>query len=221
MQLTQIEVQLLEACRRLASKGFLNTASDSFSLRIPGAMEMISTSGHADWSRIEVTDLQTRSLFSKDGLNGLYASIYRARTDVGAVAISSPRGVRLLAGYGGVLPPIFDEQVRQIGSSVGPLCYQKGVDADGVRKTFGRGANAALLGHQLVCLGMTCERVLLNTELYEKCARAYVIAKASGGPIGSIPFWVRLIAKQRLRKDERRAAASYRNGCIPEGINAY
>jgi hypothetical protein len=68
---------------------------------------------------------------------------------------------------------------------------------------------------------MTCERALLNTELYEKCARACVIAKASGLPVGLIPVWVRLIAYRRLRKDERRAAASYRSGCIPEGINAY
>jgi hypothetical protein len=68
---------------------------------------------------------------------------------------------------------------------------------------------------------MTCERVVFNTELYEKCAQAYVIAKASGHRIGFIPIWVRLIANRRLLKDEQRAAASYRNGFIPEGINAY
>jgi hypothetical protein len=68
---------------------------------------------------------------------------------------------------------------------------------------------------------MTCERVLFNTELYEKCSLAYLLAKASGGRIGHIPFWVRMIANRRLLKDERRAAASYRIGRIPEGISAY
>ena len=68
---------------------------------------------------------------------------------------------------------------------------------------------------------MTCDRVLFNTELYEKCAQAYVIAKASGNQIGFIPVWVRLIANHRLLRDERHAAECYRNGCIPENMNSY
>jgi len=68
---------------------------------------------------------------------------------------------------------------------------------------------------------MTCERILCNTELYEKCAQAYVIAKATGHYVGLIPEWVQLIANRRLIKDERRASANYREGRVPEGINSY
>lgn len=221
MQRMQFETQLLEGCQRLVGKGFFNTPGDSFSMRIPGSTEMILTSGHEDWRQIGIADLHTVSLLCKEGLDGLHASIYQERADAGAVAISSPKGARLLARFGGLLPPIFDEQVRHIGSSIGPLQDEENAHEDVVRKPFRRGANAALLGERLLCLGMTCERVLLNTELYEKCAQAYVIAKASGSRIGVIPVWVRLIANRRLLRDERRAAASYRNGCIPEGINAY
>jgi len=218
---TRIETQLLEGCRRLASKGFFNTPANSFSMRIPGTMEMILTSGHKDWRQIGIGDLHTASLLAREGLSGLHASIYQERADVGAVAISSPKGVRLLARYGGLLPPVFDEQVRHIGSSVGPIKDEEKAHGEIVRKTFRRGANAALLDERLLCLGMTCDRVLFNTELYEKCAQAFVIAQASGSRIGFIPVWVRVIANRRLLKDERRAAASYRNGRIPEGINAY
>jgi ribulose-5-phosphate 4-epimerase/fuculose-1-phosphate aldolase len=218
---TQIETRLLEGCWRLAMKGFFNTPANSFSMRIPGTMEMILASGHKHWRQIGMADLQTASLLAREGVSGLHASIYQERVDVGAVAISSPEGVRLLARYGGLLPPIFDEQVRHLGSSVGPLPDAQKARGDMVRKTFRRGANAALLGNRLLCLGMTCDRVLFNTELFEKCARAYVIAKASGSRIGFIPVWVRVIAKRRLLKDERRAAASYRNGQIPEGTIAY
>ena len=217
----QIETRLLEGCRRLAGKGFFNSPADGFSMRIPGKMEMILASGHNDWRQIGIADLHTASLYSKEGLRGLHASIYRERADVGAVAISSPKGVRLLARFGGLLPPLFDEQVRHIGSSAGPLPDERNAHCDMVRKAFRRGANAALLGEQLLCLGMTCDRVLFNTELYEKCAQAYVIAKASGNRIGFIPVWVRLIANHRLLKDERRAAGSYRSGSIPESINTY
>jgi ribulose-5-phosphate 4-epimerase/fuculose-1-phosphate aldolase len=221
MDRTQIETQLLEGCRRLTSKGFFNTPANSFSMRIPGTMEMILTSGHENWRRIGIADLHADSLLAHEGLSGLHATIYQERADVGAVAVSSPKGVRLLARYGGLLPPLFDEQVRHLGPSVGPLPDEEKAHKDMVRKTFRRGANAALLGERLLCLGMTCDRVLFNTELYEKCAQAYVIAKASGSRIGFIPIWVRLIANRRLLKDERRAAASYRNGQIPGGINSY
>src|SRR5208282_3108911 len=73
-----------------------------------------------------------------------------------------------------------------------PLADAATVGADVVRKTFRRGTNAVLLGERLLCLGMTCERVLCNTELHEKCAQAYVIANASGNRIRVIPGWVRL-----------------------------
>jgi ribulose-5-phosphate 4-epimerase/fuculose-1-phosphate aldolase len=221
MERAQIETQLLEGCRRLAAKGFFNTPANSLSMRLPGTLEMILTYGHEDWRRIGIADLQTASLLAHEGLSGLHASIYQERADVGAVAISSPMGVRRLAAYGGLLPPLFDEQVRHLGSSVGPLPNEEGAHRDMVRKTFRRGANAALLGERLLCLGMTCERALFNTELFEKCAQAYVIAKASGGRIRFIPRWVRLIANRRLSNDERRAAASYRNGQAPEGISSY
>jgi ribulose-5-phosphate 4-epimerase/fuculose-1-phosphate aldolase len=221
VQRAQIEMQFLDACRRLAGKGFLQTPGDSFSMRIPGSMEMILVSGLEDWRQVGLADLHSVSLISASGLGRLHALIYQVRTDVGAVAISSPKGARLLARLGGLLPAIFDEQVRHIGPSAGPLPDQENVDGEMVRKAFRRGANAALLGERLLCLGMTCERAVFNTELYEKCAQAYVIAKASGHRIGFIPVWVRLIANRRLLRDERHAAASYRKGCIPQGINAY
>ena len=221
MERVQIETQLLEGCRWLAVKGLFDTPANSFSMRLPGTLEMILTYGHEDWRRIGVADLQTASLLAHEGLSGLHASIYQERADVGAVAISSPKGVRRLAAHGGLLPPLFDEQVRHLGSSVGPLPIEEEAARDMVRKTLRCGANAALLGERLLCLGMTCERLLFNTELYEKCAQAYVIAKACGSRIRFIPRWVRVIANRRLLKDERRAAASYRNGQIPEGINSY
>jgi ribulose-5-phosphate 4-epimerase/fuculose-1-phosphate aldolase len=220
MERTQIKEQLLEGCQRLASKGFLNTPADSFSLRIPGQMEMILISGSKNWRRIEIGDLRTVPFSAKDELSMLHACIYKERGDVGGIAISSPKWVRLLASCGGSLPPIFDEQVRHIGSSAS-LNYAEVMRGDMVRETFRQGANAVLLDGRLLCLGMTRDRVLFNTELYEKCAQAYVIARACDSRISRIPLWVRLIATRRLLKDQNIASASYRNGRIPEGIDAY
>jgi ribulose-5-phosphate 4-epimerase/fuculose-1-phosphate aldolase len=226
VQRTEIEATLLEGCRRLAGKGFLNAPSDSFSMRVPGSTEMIFASGCHDWRQVGVADLQAVSFSVRDGSSGLHAAIlhaaiYRERADVGAVAISSPKGARLLAHCGGCFPTLFDEQARHIGAPAKPLAEAASLRVDLVTKTFRRGTNAVLLGEQLLCLGVTCERVLCNSELYEKCAQAYVIAHASGNRIREIPGWVRLIANRRLLRDEYRAAASYRHGVTPEGIGGY
>jgi len=217
---TQIKEQLLEGCHRLARKGFLNTPADSFSLRIPGQTGMMLISGSKDWRQAEIADVRVLHFSAKDALSMLHGWIYQERSDVGAIAISSPKWVRLLAHSGSPLPPIFDEQVRHIGSS-GILKSEEPVRRECVRQMFRRGGNAALFGESLLCLGMTCDRVLFNTELYEKCAQAYVIARACEGRISRIPFWVRMIANRRLLKDEATAAASYRDGRVPQEITAY
>ena len=182
---------------------------------------MIFASGCGDWRQIGVVDLQTAPFSIGEGWSGLHTAIYRERTDVGAVTISSPKGARLLAHCGGCFPTLFDEQARHIGAPAKPLADDTTGWSDVVKKTFRRGTNAVLLGERLLCLGITCERVLCNTELHEKCSQAYVIAKASGNRIGVIPAWVRLIANRRLLRDERGAAASHRNGVTPEGIGGY
>jgi ribulose-5-phosphate 4-epimerase/fuculose-1-phosphate aldolase len=220
VQVIQIMEELVEGCCRLAGKGFLNTPSDSFSLRIPGQMEMILISGSRDWRQVRVTDIRTIPFSSNDDVGLVHAYIYQERGDVGAIAISSPKWVRMLARCGDTLPPIFDEQVRHIGSC-GFLKDEEARRGDVVRDTFSRGANAAILGERLLCLGMTRDRVLFNTELYEKCAQAYVMAKLCGSRVSRIPWWVRSIAIRRLLKDEGAASASFRAGRIPEGINAY
>lgn len=221
VQRSEFEAQLTSGFRRLADKGFLNSSSDSLSIRIPATGEMLLATGFEN--RHNPADAISRAGFfqSEEGVAALHASIYVERLDVGAITISSPRGVKLLAKSGAVLPALFDEQVRHIGSPSLTRLEEKRVFRERIRSTFRRGSNAALLGEQLLCLGMTCERAVFNTELFEKCAQAYVITKASGMRAGVIPTWVRLIANHRLRKDERNAAASHASGRIPDNISGY
>jgi ribulose-5-phosphate 4-epimerase/fuculose-1-phosphate aldolase len=217
----QMNDQLLAACRRLAARGILRSPEDSFSLRIPGEEELLLASRLRDWSEVHRDDLRRQSFEESDWPIELHASIYRQRKDVGAVVVSSPRGVRLLTALGGVLPTLFDEQARHLGVSTTPILEPTNASKDRLRETFRHGDNAVLLGNQLLCLGMSCERVLFNTELYEKCAKSYVIAKSTGRRIYTIPIFVQIVAKRRLLKDERKAAASFHKGQVPEPIKAY
>ncbi|HXZ42308.1 MAG TPA: class II aldolase/adducin family protein [Terriglobales bacterium] len=217
----QIEEQLLEACRHLAGQQFLNTPEDSCSMRVPGCAEMIFATGLHDWHQVRNSDLHRLPLSVAAGSAALHATVYGQRDDVGAVVISSPRWARLLRDRVAVLPPLFDEQVRHIGKAA---CWPGGMDGllpAAIKNALRSGANAALIGERLMCLGTTRDRAVFNTELFEKCAQAFVLAQTTGKRISLIPVWVRFIANRRLLKDERRAAESYRAGRIPEGMNAY
>lgn len=217
----QIEEQLLEACRHLAGKQFLNTPEDSCSMRVPGCPEMIFVTGLRNWRQVSNSDLERLSFFVQASSAGLHAAVYGQRADVGAVVISSPNWARLLHGRVGVLPPLFDEQVRHIGKAA---CWTGGTDGllpAAIKKALRGGANAVLVGERLMCLGTTRDRAVFNTELFEKCAQAFILAQTTGKRINLIPVWVRFIANRRLLKDERRAAESYRAGRIPEAMNAY
>jgi hypothetical protein len=221
VQRLKLEEQFLDGYRRLGGKGFLNDSWDSLSIRISGTAEMLLAAGLEDWRDPRHGTMRTQSFTSQEPLAALHGSIYRRRSDVGAVAISSPPGTRILAKSGGTLPPLFDEQVRHIGLPSRTPLDKKALSNKQIDNAFKRGANAALLSDRLICLGMTCERVVFNTELFEKCARSFVIARASGINVGVIPSWVRLIANHRLMRDERNAAARYRNGELPESTTTY
>jgi hypothetical protein len=219
VQHAEIKREVFDGYRRLAARNLVSTPEDSFSLRIPGEKAMMILSGAANCNQAVCDDVRLASFSATDVVSAVHARIYEERGDVGAVVISTPHWTRILSSRGGFLPPLFDEQVRHIG----PTTHQQDDNflQEAIEKAFRRGTNAALLGGRLICLGMTRDRLLFNVALYEKCAQAWIMAKASGGRIGRIPFWVRLIATRRLLKDEAKALASYREGRIPEAVTAY
>jgi len=84
-----------------------------------------------------------------------------------------------------------------------------------------RGANAFLVERGVLCLGSTGARAVLNAELLEKCAQAFILASLARRPVRVIPSYVRLIATLRLRKDEKRASRAYTRGESPDRVMAY
>jgi ribulose-5-phosphate 4-epimerase/fuculose-1-phosphate aldolase len=144
----------------------------------------------------------------------MHASIYRHRPDVGAILTSCLPWCFWLA-RSGMMPAVFDEQVRYLGPQVERLPSLGTELTAGAIATLKRGANAFLLDQETICLGLTAERALLNAELLEKCAQAYILASLTRHPVGSIPFYVRFIAARRLLRDEKRAAEAYARGELP------
>jgi ribulose-5-phosphate 4-epimerase/fuculose-1-phosphate aldolase len=146
----------------------------------------------------------------------VHTAVYAARADVGAVAVGGGKFGRTLSAFDGRMPVLFDEQARHLGV-MSEACAAPADLAAALR----RGGNVALVGGLPVCLGMTAKRLALNVELFEKCAKAYVLARAAGGPTHAPAWWARAIAGQRLIKDERRAAERFAQGQPPEDNDRY
>ncbi len=146
----------------------------------------------------------------------VHAAVYAARGDVGAIAWAGGPFGALLAHFGGALPHLFDDQARHIG-----LMPPAIGTAGELPAALQAGGNALIMGGAPLCFGSTPRRLALNAELFEKCAKAYVLAAAAGGRVRTVPWWVRRIANDRLAKDARRAAEAFQRGQMPGEGNSY
>ncbi|MCR9143702.1 MAG: class II aldolase/adducin family protein [bacterium] len=243
-------LRLLESYERLKDKGLIGDDRLGISVRVPGqpAFAFLGHNGSPDskarkkakprTSQVAIFDFQAQSVPHTDGQErfdltafqdwvALHAEIYSNRLDVGAIVINRPEWGGALAMLDEPMPGIFDEQARQMGSRVERLSRaqhnerEARVISDADRQRLRKGANVFLYEDHALCLGMTRERAIFNSELLEKCAKAYVLALATGQRIRRIPWFVRFIANRRLLKDEQRSAESYARGEVPTGFTAY
>ncbi|MBV6659752.1 hypothetical protein KV572_02345 [Pseudomonas yamanorum] len=202
-----LQQQWLDLRHRLA--GHVD-AHSSFSLRIPGEKAM--------WLG-KLDDLEPTKVIwaaSRDENMQTHTAIYLTRNDVGAILLGGGAFSNCLADFGGVLPVLFDEQARHLGYMGAPVVEQKQL-----AQALLRGANVLLVRGVPACLGATGTRMALNAELFEKCSKAYTLAKATGARLTHLPWWVGFIANGRLMKDEKRAAQCFARGQLPPESRGY
>jgi ribulose-5-phosphate 4-epimerase/fuculose-1-phosphate aldolase len=197
---------------RLRNKSLFGYAGDSVSMRIPGEAKFLLAMPDSDQLREVGFDEKGNEAAS------FHASVYRARGDAGAVLIGRTPWSVAVATLDVAVPTLFDEQARHIGRTEDPVHVGRRERAIAALRG---GGNVALYGDQRICVGTTPDRVVFNADLFEKCAKAFVIAHASGHRIRRVPGWVRYIAGGRLKKDQKRAAETYEAGEIPQGMDAY
>ena len=114
------------------------------------------------------------------------------------------------------MPQLFDEQARHLG----PMAPATPPSALASSLQQHR-CNVLMVQRRPLCLGSTATRLALNAELFEKCAKAYVLAVAGGGRVRPLPWIVRLVANRRLYKDEQRATQRFAQGLLPEETKGY
>ena len=207
-----LHAQWLQIRERLRAKQLLVSPDASLSLRIPNSDSM----WFGSISDAEPSCRSWNGALASNFSANTHATIYHHRQDVGAIAVGGGAFGLRLADFGGVMPGVFDEQVRHLG------CMGSATDElGGVARSVKDGGNVFLVRGQAVCLGMTGSRLALNAELFEKCAKAYVLAAATGGRVKPLPWIVRFVANRRLMKDERRAGERFQRGLLPEESKGY
>lgn len=202
--------QWLQLRARLQEKALLGGPQATLSLRIPGGTAMWH--GAVDASQPEQVDWQARA-------DSAAAAVFAQRADVCAVVHAGGAFGGLLGelkSADGCMPLVFDEQVRHLGRMPVAQAHRPGWAA-----CLSGGGNVVLVDGQPLVLGMTANRLALNAELFEKCAKAYVLAAASGGRIKPLPWIVRHVANGRLMKDEKRARERVASGLLPEESKGY
>jgi len=195
---------------RLRAKELLGGDASGLSLRIPGI---------GMWFGRSANEVPVRVRLGADALPAgaeIHSAVYTVRPDVGAVAVGGGRFSARLADFGGRMPGVFDEQVRHLGRMGEPA---RGVG--GIARALAEGGNVFVVGDTPVCLGTTAARLALNAELFEKTAKAWVLATAAGGQVRQLPWIVRWVANGRLMKDERRAAQRFATGLLPKETRGY
>jgi ribulose-5-phosphate 4-epimerase/fuculose-1-phosphate aldolase len=204
---------LEDAIHRLDAKQLLG-ADASVSVRLPGTQDiLLGKPGQAPW-RLALSAVDK-------GEYVLHTAVYQARADVGAIALGGGAYGRTLGDFGGLLPQLFDEQARHLGRTALPLTKTAAdLDAD-ASQCLATGGNVWVCGSTVLVFGSTAQRLALNAELLEKCAKAYVLAKATGSSIHHLPWWVCHIANGRLKKDQRRATERFAQGLLPEEVKGY
>jgi ribulose-5-phosphate 4-epimerase/fuculose-1-phosphate aldolase len=204
---------LEDALHRLDGKQLLG-ADASVSVRLPGTQDILLGKPGQPSLRLALSATENSE-------QAVHAAVYRARADVGAIAFGGGAYGRSLGDFGGELPQVFDEQARHLGRTALPLTrIADDLDAD-ARRCLATGGNAWVCGSSVLVFGSTAQRLVLNAELLEKCAKAYVLAKATGSSIHHLPWWVCHIANGRLKKDQRRATERFAQGLLPEEVKGY
>jgi hypothetical protein len=203
--------QLERAHRRLLEKRLLSADDDAVSVLLPGKASMLYR------SRSDATPRELPLSGPSAGTAALHAQVYRLRADAGALASISTATSDALAESGVHVPIVFDEQARHIGEA------WHGTDATRLDRALLGGANAGLVEGRLLVIGVTPSRMIFNAELFEKSSHAYLLARgdAPGRKTHLVPWWVRLIAGRRLRRDQANAARCHAQGREAPELTAY
>ncbi len=213
---------IISTSLKLVQDGILMTTGGNLSTRTSDGDNFAITPSNTDYTKMKPEDIcicdfkgeQLEGRLRPSVESGMHAAIYHVRTDVHAIIHTHQIYSSTLALIDKAIPALFDEQVRFLGRDVKVIPYAPsgtGMLRDKIARNVRDHANTYLMkNHGALVFGTDMARAVLNVKLLEKCAITYLLALSTGEKVTKIPMWVREIAVQKLRKDQKRAEEDHK-----------
>jgi L-ribulose-5-phosphate 4-epimerase len=191
--------QVLETAQRLTREGYLVGTGGNVSALVEGEERVAITPSSMDYLAMTerdicVVDFERTLLegeFAPSVETGMHLSVYRNRRDVNAVIHTHQIYPSVFSVIGKPIPPLFDEQVANLGNEVVVVPYGLSGSLDllnNITAAVGNQCNAFILqNHGALLFGPTISRAARNVKLLDKAAQVYWLALSLGGDVTLLP----------------------------------
>ena len=186
--------QVLEAARKMAERGLVVGTAGNVSLRLPPEADrellaitpssMYHDSLNAD--DIQIIDFQGQTMqgnLTPSMESGLHIAIYKARRNINAVMHTHSVYASAVSVAGLDIPPILEDQVAFLGGAIKLARHAPSGSKELIEYTLSalENRNAVLLpNHGAVSTGKTLKDAFTASELVEKTAKIFLLAKLVG-----------------------------------------
>jgi L-fuculose-phosphate aldolase len=191
----QLRNDVVQAARSMWEKGYVSGTVGNVSARLGDTDRLVITPSGAPYASMQPEDLALCSL-QCEHLAGearpsmelaMHAAVYRARPDVGAIVHSHAVHASAIAVCGGEIPFLLDEMAYSIGPiSIPTAAYAPSGTpelAENVVAALGSERMAILLAnHGTLAVAPDVAQAFAISELTERAARIYILAKMIGDP---------------------------------------
>ena len=205
---------IVETAQKLTSEGLLMATGGNLSVRSADQNAFVITPSDRNYLDMKPDDICILNLDAEQ-LEGelkpsveskMHAAIYDERNDVNAIIHTHQALASALTLIKAPIPALFDEQVRFLGRRVEIIPYAPsgtGMLVKQVAKHVRNHNNAFLMqNHGALVFGDSMERAIENTQILEKCAKAYLLSLLSERKVSKLPLPIREIIFHMLRKDQ-------------------
>ena len=186
--------QVLEAAWKMAEKGLVVGTAGNVSLRLPpeGDRELLAiTPSSLYHSSLNIDDIQILDFRGKPVLGnltpsvetGLHIGIYKSRRNVNAVMHTHSVYASAVSVAGLDIPPILEDQVAFLGGGIKLARHAPSGSKELIEYTLSAldDRSAVLMpNHGAVSTGKTLRDAFTASELVEKTAKVFLLAKLTG-----------------------------------------
>jgi glutamate-1-semialdehyde 2,1-aminomutase len=188
-----------ETARHLAEERYLVGTGGNVSVLVEGEQLIAITPSSMDYLKMKEADICIvdfdRNLvegeFRPSIEAGMHLAVYKNRPDVNAVIHTHQIFPSLYTLINEPIPPLFDEQVGNLGNTVAVVPYGLSGSEDLLRNITAAVASQCnayfLQNHGALLLGRSMEKAVTNVKLLDKVAQAYYLALSTHKPVQLLP----------------------------------